>query len=397
MSSLRSKGCEVTVLTGQPNYPDGQVFAGYSATGIGRQIHADGYEIFRVPLIPRGNARSIRLALNYLSFVLSGSVLGPWLLRGRDFDVIFVFGTSPILQAIPAIALKPMKRAKLALWVQDLWPQSLEVTGHVKNKTVLQLAGGLVRWIYGRSDLLLGQSHAFIDALRPMAGNVPVKYHPNPADLSFADKTDLPPPYRLQPGFNIVVAGNMGSAQAPETLVEAARLLGAEADIRVVLFGSGSRWDWVRAEAERLGLGNIEFAGRFPPETMPSLLAQASAGMVLLGKGEILTQTIPSKIPTYMAAGLPIIGSIDGEGARVIAESGAGLATPAEDAAALADAIRQMRLLPDGQLRAMGRAGAAYCAANFAPDRLAKNLIGHFNALLGNDMQAPPRGKTVNE
>lgn len=397
VSSLRSQGCVVAVLTGQPNYPDGKIFAGYSATGIGKQVHADGYEIFRLPLIPRGNARSIRLALNYLSFVLSGSVLGPWLLRGRDFDVIFVFGTSPILQAIPAIVLKPMKRARLVLWVQDLWPQSLEVTGHVKNKTILRLVSRLVRWIYGRCDLLLGQSHAFIDALRPMAGNVPVKYHPNPADLSFADKTDLPPPYRLQPGFNIVVAGNMGSAQAPETLVEAARLLGSESDIRIVLFGSGSRWDWVRAESDRLGLENIEFAGRFPPETMPSLLAQASAGMVLLGKGEILTQTIPSKIPTYMAAGLPIIGSIDGEGARVIAESGAGVATPAEDAPALADAMRQMRLLPDEQRRAMGKAGATFCASNFSPDRLATHLIGHFNALLGNDMPSATTGNTVND
>lgn len=385
VSSLRNKGCEVTVLTGQPNYPEGQILPGYSATGIGKQVHADGYDILRVPLIPRGNARSIRLALNYLSFVLSASALGPWLLRGRKFDMIFVFGTSPILQAIPAIVLKPIKRAKLVIWVQDLWPQSLEVTGHVRNKAILQLVSGLVRWIYGRSDLLLGQSHAFTDALRPMAGNVPVKYHPNPADLSFADKTEIPPPYRLKPGFNIVVAGNMGSAQAPETLVEAARLLGRGSDIRIVLFGSGSRWDWVRAEAERLGLDNIEFAGRFPPETIPSLLAQASAGMVLLGKGEILTQTIPSKIPTYMAAGLPIIGSIDGEGARVIAESGAGSATPAEDAPALAEAMRQMRSLPDDQRRAMGQAGATYCAANFAPDRLATNLIGHFNALLDND------------
>ena len=381
--SLRDKGYEVAVLTGQPNYPDGRVFPGYSAAGIGKQVHVDGYDIFRVPLVPRGKAGSIRLTINYLSFVLFGSILGPWLLRGREFDVIFVFGTSPILQAIPAIVLKPIKRAKLVLWVQDLWPQSLEVTGHIKNKTILRLVSGLVRWIYGRSDLLLGQSRAFIDALRPMAGTVPVKYHPNPADLSFADKADVPPPYRLKPGFNIVIAGNLGSAQAPETLVEAARLLGPDSGIRIVLFGSGSRWDWVRAEAERLGLDNIEFAGRFPPETMPSLLAQASAGMVMLGKGEILTQTIPSKVPTYMAAGLPIIGSINGEGARVIAESGAGVATPAEDAAALADAMRKIRSLSDGERLAMGQAGAAYCAANFAPDRLVANLIGHFNVLLG--------------
>ena len=188
------------MLTGQPNYPDGQVFAGYSATGIGRQIHARWLRNLS-RAADSARATPARSGWHSTIFLLCcpARCSGHGCCAGRDFDVIFVFGTSPILQAIPAIALKPMSAPSWRLWVQDLWPQSLEVTGHVKNKTVLQLAGGLVRWIYGRSDLLLGQSHAFIDALRPMAGNVPVKYHPNPADLSFADKTDLPPPYGYSP------------------------------------------------------------------------------------------------------------------------------------------------------------------------------------------------------
>ena len=348
---------------------------------MGRQVHADGYDIHRVPLIPRGNGRSVRLALNYLSFVVSGFVFGPWLLRKQSFDVILVFGTSPILQAIPAIWLKWLKGSKLVIWVQDLWPQSLEVTGHVGNRQVLGAVRAVTRWIYSKCDLLLAQSHAFIAALRPMACDVPISYHPNPGDLSFATSDLAEPPYVLRPGFNIVVAGNMGTAQAPQTLVEAARLLADTPAIRIVLFGSGSRWDWVRSEATRLALDNIEFAGRFPPAAMPSLLAQASATLVMLGKGEILTQTIPSKISTYMAAGRPIIGSIDGEGARIIAESGAGLASPAEDAPALVAAIRWMQQQTEEQRAKMGLAAKAYNEENFAPAKLAAKMLDHFEGL----------------
>src|SRR5258706_1140634 len=104
VESLRDMGWDVTVLTGQPNYPAGTVRSGYRAFDCGRQQHPSGYTIFRVPLIPRGNGSAKRLVANYLSFIATASLLGPWVLRRQHFDVIFVYGTSPILQAIPAIA-----------------------------------------------------------------------------------------------------------------------------------------------------------------------------------------------------------------------------------------------------------------------------------------------------
>ncbi|UUZ47358.1 hypothetical protein LP420_29010 [Massilia sp. B-10] len=78
-------------------------------------------------------AGGLRLALNYLSFIVSGLLLAPWMLRGKQFDVIFVYAPSPILQAIPAILLGWLKRCPTVLWVQDLWPESLSATGYVKS------------------------------------------------------------------------------------------------------------------------------------------------------------------------------------------------------------------------------------------------------------------------
>ncbi|MFA9200301.1 MAG: hypothetical protein ACEQR8_03810, partial [Cypionkella sp.] len=109
--TLVKAGAQVTVLTGQPNYPEGRVFAGYRALSLARETQPTGIEIVRVPLIPRGRAGHLRLAANYLSYIVSAGVLGPALLRRRRFDAILVYGTSPIFQALAAWPLRAFKRA----------------------------------------------------------------------------------------------------------------------------------------------------------------------------------------------------------------------------------------------------------------------------------------------
>lgn len=378
--SLREAGCEVTVLTGQPNYPEGRVHAGYRAYGTGREEFA-GCTIYRVPLAPRGRGNALRLAANYLSFVFFASLLGPWLMRKQRFDVIFVYGISPILQVLPGMVLRATTGAALVPWVQDLWPQSLEVTGFVRNQRLLGTIARLVRWIYRKSDLLLAQSRGFIPLIRPMCGSTPVEYHPNPGELAFQSPPSGPPAIILQPGFNVVFAGNLGTAQSLATVVSAASLLAQEHGIRFILVGSGSRSEWVHEEVKRLGLRNVELPGRFSAEQMPAILAQASALLVSLVRSPIMSQTVPSKIQAYLAAGRPIIAALDGEGANVVAEAGAGVTCPAEDAAALAAAVRKLKSLSQAELDDMGRRGHEYYARHFEPGMLAARLMSRFESL----------------
>lgn len=372
--SLRSCGHEVIVLTGQPNYPDGVVLPGYAAASLRVQAH-DGLTICRVPLVPRARGSALKLILNYLSFIVSAAVFGPWLLRGSKIDVIFVYAPSPILQAIPAIWLAWIKSARVVTWVQDLWPESLSATGFVRNQKVLGVVAAVVRWIYRKNDLLLVQSQAFIEPVANMAGNAPVMYHPNPGELAFS-KIDLNRPIALQldAGFNVVFAGNLGTVQALDTLLSAAQLLSDREDVRFVLVGSGSRSEWLQQEVKRLGLDNVKMPGRYSPLDMPGILAQASAVLVSLVKDPIISQTVPSKVQAYLAAGKPIIASLDGEGARVVMEAGAGLACPAEDAHALAAAVRQLRDALPEERQQMGQRGLIYYARYFEPTLLAKRL-----------------------
>lgn len=392
VESLRSAGCIVEVLAGQPNYPKGETFEGYRAFDAGTEVHPAGYPIHRVPVIPRGKGGGVRRVANYFSFVVAASLIGPWLTRRRRFDAIFVYAISPILQGLPAAVLKRIKGAVLVIWVQDLWPDSLESSGFVTNQRILAAVAKLTRFIYRRSDLLLGQSRGFIPAIRELAGaDIAVEYHPNPGDLTMVDAgnrrvSSVP---RLAPGFNVVFAGNLGTAQALETILDCAGQL-VDPEIRILLVGTGSRSDWLRAELKARSLKNIEMMGAFPAEAMPEIFAQASALLVSLSRAKNLSLTIPSKIPSYLAAKRPIIAALDGEGAELVREAGAGLTVPAEDATALASTITALKNMSEDQRTAMAAAGRDYFDRHLAPDRLAHELVQHFQRTLENQFGKRP-------
>lgn len=383
--SLREAGCEVMILTGQPNYPEGVVSTGYCALSM-RVDKYQGLPVFRVPLLPRGRRSGVRLALNYISFVLSASLLGPIMLRGRSVDAVFVYGISPILQAIPAVLIGRLKKAKVVTWVQDQWPESLSATGFVRQRHLLAAVSWVVRWIYALCDLLLVQSKAFLTPVRRLAGETPVEYYPNPGEVAFGHTApEGSVALQLPSGFTVVFAGNLGTVQSLETILDAAELLQHAADVRFVLVGSGSRDEWLADEVSRRRLANVQLAGRFPPDAMPGILSQASALLVTLRRDPIMAQTIPSKVQAYLAAGRPVIAALDGEGAAVVREAAAGIACDAEDARGLADAVMQLRGMSEHERESMGAAGRAYYLRHFEPSLLARQLRSRLERLVWKD------------
>lgn len=384
---LVSKGHIVTVATGKPNYPDGDVYSGYSAKGIQSEFYSDTIEVLRVPIHPRGKGGAKNLILNYLSFVLMGLWHFPRMLKGKKIDAIIVFAPSPITQVIPAILLKWIKRAHLAVWVQDLWPESLSATGFVKNKHALKCVGLMVRGIYFFCDTLLLQSHAFFKPTRKYANADKLVYFPNSIDISSdaAASSILPEKLQreLESNFSVVFAGNLGTAQSLESVVEAARLLKDEPGLKLILVGSGSMSKWVMEQNILYHLDNLILAGRFPMDTMPDIFSRSSALLVSLKDEEIFAYTVPSKVQAYLAAGKPIIASLRGEGARVIDESGAGVTCVPGNGQALADAILTLKSSSPELLEAMGSAGRDYFNEHYDMDNQTHRLIEILNTRIG--------------
>lgn len=366
--TLDEQGHSVVVATGKPNYPDGNIFDGYRAAGTQRECFEGRVDVVRVPLWPRGKGGARNLILNYFSFVFSGLLMLPWMLRGQQFDAILVFAPSPITQAVPAIVLKWLKRARLALWVQDLWPESLSATGFVRNRHALKAVGWMVKAIYRCCDMLLVQSRAFVEPVSRLAARDKIHYYPNSMNAeSMRSAKDIGPEFKslLEQHFCVVFAGNLGTAQALDTLVEAAIELRDDPQVRIILVGSGSRLDWLKTQQKVQSLENLVLPGRFPMEAMAQIFERSSALLVSLTDEEAFAQTIPSKIQAYLAAGRPIIAAMNGEGAKVVCEAGAGMVSPAEQVAPLVANIRHMKALATAEREAMGQAGKAYFDIHF--------------------------------
>jgi glycosyltransferase involved in cell wall biosynthesis len=386
VQSLVTRGIEVDVLTGKPNYPEGKVFRGYRSGGTLKESW-QGAQIFRVPLIPRGFRSGVRLFLNFLSFMIFGSLVGAWQLRKVKSDIVFVFAPSPLLQALPALLIARIKRVPLVVYVQDLWPESLEATGYVRNRLVIRLVEVLVKVIYRSSDLILVSSRPFISSIHRFSSSAEIRYYPNSVDESFTNpnaglRPDVP---ALDDGFCVVFAGNVGVAQAVHVIIDAAVLLKDQPSVRLVVVGSGSEIPLMRERIDALGLDNLFLAGRFPVQAMPNLLSRASALLVTLANRPIFAATVPNKIQAYMAVGRPIIACMNGEGARIVSEARAGVAVPAEDGAGLARAILDLYQMPVEEREALGKNGRAYYREHFDHEKLVSQLIGHLEDAIGSE------------
>lgn len=381
--ALSVQGHKVEVLTGKPNYPDGKIFPYYTSWGRSSEDW-QGIKIYRVPIVARGNKSGIRLALNYLSFVVSALLLAPWMLRTKKYDVIFVYGVSPIFQVIPASFLGWLKSVPVVLWVQDLWPQSAEATGYVKSTFVLKLLEKFVRFSYSHTDLLLVQSQTFIEPVSKLAPYIPIAYYPNSVEKEFYSPQVIAVPHidSLQSGFTVLFAGNVGSAQAMETVVAAAEKLNVYPEIKVVILGSGSKLDWVKQQIIEKRITNMYLEGRFPVETMPILMRQASVLLVTLTNQLIFELTIPSKIQAYLAVGKPIVACLNGEGAKIVTEAKAGITVTAEDGEGLAQAIVKLYKMPQLEREQMGVNGRAYFKQHFDEKKLTTELIEHFEMVI---------------
>lgn len=378
------QGHDVTVMAGLPNYPVGRLFDGYSWRGPYRERY-EGAVVRRVPILTRGANRGLRLLLNYLSFVVSGVLLGPLVARGR-YDVTFVYAPSPITICIPAIWLRWLRGIPVVFWVQDLWPDNLAAVGAVRSPRVLNAVAAVSRWIYRRCDIVLGQSHGFVDPIRRVCPDVrDLRVLPNWADTFYQPvdvEHDAPERREMPAGFTIVFGGNLGSAQALGTAIDAADLLRNE-PVHWVFIGDGNQRGALEGLVKERGLeGRVRFLGWRPGEAMPRYLSLADVLLVSLRRDPGFASTLPAKLQSSLAMGRPILAALDGEGARIVRESGAGVVVDQENAAALADGARTLLAAGAAERDAMGQRGRSYALAHFERDTLVAQLNEWFETLV---------------
>ena len=377
---LKEKGHNVAVLTGKPNYPNGQFYEAYGFFKKKFEV-INGINIYRSNLIPRGEGSGFRLFVNYLSFVFFG--LFRLFFIKEKFDKIFVYAPSPITVGYLGAFASFLFRAKPYLWVHDLWPESVKDAGGIKNEIVLSLVNLMTKSIYYFYQTILVQSPSFKEYLMAQGVNKKkIIYYPYYAE-SFYNIVDQKPDLEeiFSKKLNLVFAGNIGVAQSFDTIIKSVKVASEMLDnFQFIILGEGRDKKRVLDKIESMSLtNNFKFLGSFPPEEMPNFFASADALVVSLKKSKIFSMTIPGKLQSYLASGKPIIASLDGIGAEIIKESSSGYVTPSEDHHGLAKSIISFDKLSLEQRSKLGANARKYFEKEFERDKLLLKLIDIFN------------------
>lgn len=380
------QGHSVRALTGFPNYPDGKVHAGYR---IRRRTieRRDGVDVHRVALYPQHSRSSLGRVLNYASFAVSAAISGAPAIKNAD--AVWVYN-SPVTVSLPLLMHTRRGRVPYFLHVQDLWPDSLIASGMVPEGWVGDRAAEMISRIVQVTeekattvgvispsvrDLIL-ERHTQLDPTK-------IVYAPNPTNEQlFRPADEIRRELGLELAENqtidLMYAGAIGDVQGLDTVLDAAALLRDLPAVRLTIYGEGiSRQRLERRVADE-HLDNVRFMGRVEQGDIPELIARSHIQLVSLASSPFLRFTTPSKIPSLLASGVPIVGQIGGDGADLIRAAGAGIVVEPGDAAALASAIARIVEGGPEQWRAHGESGRRYYSAHLSVASTTRIILGSF-------------------
>ena len=379
VENLLEKGHAVDVITGVPNYPKGKIYDDYK---VNKNKYSKFFKanVFRVPVVLRGEAGTTRLFLNYLSFVLSAIFFGSYQIRQKKYDIVFTFATSPITVALPSIFFCFLKNAKHILWVLDIWPYILKELKLVKNKVLLFFLSKIVNYIYLKSDIILAQSESFKKViLEQIKDKNKVFYFPS-WNERFGKKDRFDQNHSLdlrkyKKKFNIVFTGNVGEAQNFDNIILAAEIIKDETDIQWLVVGTGRKIEDIKKKIEIKKIKNFFFIDQQQLSNVPKFHKIASVLLVSLCSDKYLSMTVPGKVQTYMASKKFILGFVGGETANMLQKSQAGISVNPSNPKLLAKTIVKLKNNPAIINRVIsGNFGTRFVKKNFDEDTLMSKL-----------------------
>ncbi len=368
------KGYKVTVLTGIPNYPQGEYYEGYSKTEKRKEIW-NGVRIIRLSIEPRKTG-SVNLAKNYLSFVTRGR---RWIKKTNlKADVVFTYEVSPMTQALVGVWYAKKRKIPHILYVTDLWPENVEIITGIHNKLIIGSIQKMVDYIYKRSARILTSSKGFIKTIRKRGINKEkIEFWPQYAEDFYKPTERISSSEIPDDGVcNLVFAGNIGYAQGLRILPEAAAILKKDGiQVRFNVIGDGRYMPELKENIRNLNVTDyFNFIDRKPAEEIPAYQAAADALLITLSKSDVFSITIPAKLQSCLACGKPILVSADGEVQQIIRDSKAGLVSDSEDVNGFVKNIKQLSNMDKKQRDELGANALRYSKEHFNKEVLLKRM-----------------------
>lgn len=364
--AIRNQGHQIEVVTAFPNYPNGVIPPEYQGKFYMRE-ELDGIPVFRTWIYPVQRGKFWKRLLNYFSFVFS-ALYG--VLKAGKADYVFV-ESPPLFIGFTTLFTKWVKGAKIIFNVSDLWPESAVSLELVTNKQLIAMAESLERTMYKSSWKISTQTEGIIDSLKSRGipeekmvflpnGVDPDLFTPHEPDAELVEKL------KLQGKYVILYAGTMGYAHGLEVALQAAELLEkSEPDIVFLFVGDGSEKPRLVEMAREKQLSNVRWVDFQPITEMHRYYSLSSLNLSTLRRYKLSEGVRPSKVFPGLASAKPIIYVGEGEGARIVEESGGGVVIPPEEPELLVQAILNLKKDPES-CQAMGAKGREFVIKHYS-------------------------------
>lgn len=372
------RGFKVTVITGIPNYPEGKYYEGYGISKKRKETW-NGIDIIRIPLIPRGKSK-IGLVCNYLSFPVSGFIWN--LLSNIKADYVFNFETSPMTQTLIAVWYAQKHKVPCYLYVQDLWPEAVETVTGIHNPFIIKPLDTMVRYIYKHCDKIFCTSPSFVrDICKRGVDKKKVYYWPQYAEEFYqpSEKHSVPE-IEDDDSFKIIFTGNIGYAQGLDTIPKAAKILKSKgANVKFYIVGDGRYKQELIKEISYAGVEDmVLLIGRHPAKRIPEFLACCDVAYVSFMNDSLFSKTIPAKVQSYMACGMPVLAASEGETNRIVQKADCGLCSRIGDEVSLAENVEKMMSMELAELERMGKNAREFCNRYFSKKVLMDKMDENF-------------------
>ena len=392
VQELVARGHRLHVVTSLPWYQQHRIEPGWEGRLVRGERTAWG-RISRVHPFPTDKTNIPARAVAFAGFTVLVAATG---LVGPRPDAVLAM-SPPLTLGPTGWALARARRAPFVFNIQDVFPDVAVELGVLRGRAVIATASWVERFSYRHADavtVLSDDLRENVEGKLPADGATEVRVIPNFVDTSRITPGPTANSYRREHGLDgtvVMYAGNVGLSQSLGLLLDAATAFSYDPTVTFVINGAGA----ARADLERRasGLPNVRFVDMQPRGMLPEVLAAADIHVVPLKAG-LARSSVPSKLYSILAAGRPVVASVDAgtEVARVVERADAGLTVSADDGEAFTKAIRRLVDHPD-EARAMGTAGRRFVEGWASPAAVAEAYDGLFAELV--DRRRPGGRRSV--
>ncbi|MDE1908596.1 MAG: glycosyltransferase family 4 protein [Pseudomonas sp.] len=376
-------GIQVEVVTGFPNYPGGGIYPGYKLRMLQKEV-IDGVLVTRVPLYPSHGQSGVGRIINYVSFAAASLFYGLFLAKRPD--VIYAYHP-PLTIGFVASIIRFFRRVPVVYDVQDMWPDTLSATGMFSNARALKVVSKGCDWVYRSVDHIAVLSPGFRRLLIERGvpeEKIDVIYNWCAEDTVTRSIGLLPAGFPDTANFRVLFAGNMGKAQALDSVIEAAKILQSRAvPVTFIFLGGGVEVTRLQNKAAEEGLQNVVFLPAVPMAEVGDYLSSADALLVHLKNDPLFSITIPSKTQAYMAAGKPILMAVDGDAAELVVRSQCGVTAESENPKSLVAAVQSLLAMSPEDRLEMAENGRKYYLDHLSLSKGVESFAAIFRRLAG--------------